>query len=68
MPGANSESARPWRLMLDRSLFHGAAWSGLSRWSGQIVSWTILLYAARVLTPQDFGLVAMAMEPALPGS
>lgn len=48
---------------LDRSLFHGIAWIALAGWSGQFVSWAVLLYAARVLTPGDFGLVAMAMVP-----
>lgn len=48
---------------IDRSLVLGIAWTGAARWTGQIVSWAVLLYAARVLTPADFGLVAMAMVP-----
>ena len=51
------------RRNLDQSLIHGIAWTAVARWSGQIVSWAVLLYAARVLTPGDFGLVAMAMVP-----
>lgn len=45
---------------LDRSLVSGIAWTASLRWVAQIVSWAALLYAARVLQPGDFGLIAMA--------
>jgi teichuronic acid exporter len=45
---------------LDRSLVDGIAWTAVLRWIQQIVSWAALLYAARVLKPGDFGLIAMA--------
>jgi PST family polysaccharide transporter len=45
---------------LDRSLVDGIAWTAVLRWIQQIVSWAALLYAARVLQPSDFGLIAMA--------
>jgi PST family polysaccharide transporter len=48
---------------LDRSLVDGIAWTAVLRWMKQIVSWGALLYAARVLSPGDFGLVAMARVP-----
>jgi O-antigen/teichoic acid export membrane protein len=48
---------------LDRSLVDGIAWTAVLRWIQQIVSWAALLYAARVLQPGDFGLIAMARAP-----
>jgi len=48
---------------LDKSLFHGIGWSAIFRWFAQIVSWAIMLYVARILSPDDFGLIAMAMVP-----
>lgn len=44
---------------LDRSLLRGVAWTGAARWSTQIVSWTATYILARLLTPDDFGLVAL---------
>ncbi len=48
---------------LDRTLFAGIAWTAALRWLGQVVSWSATLYAVRVLTPSDYGLVAMATIP-----
>jgi teichuronic acid exporter len=48
---------------LDRTLFTGIAWTAGLRWIGQLVSWCATLYAVRVLTPGDYGLVAMAAIP-----
>ena len=45
---------------LDRSLFHGLAWTGLLKWVSQALSWAVMIYVARLLTPADFGTVAMA--------
>ncbi len=45
---------------LDRALASGIAWTAASRWLAQIVSWGATLYAVRVLTPSDYGLVSMA--------
>lgn len=63
MPAPKIKSPPADRAGLDRSLVHGIAWTGVARWTGQFASWAVLLYAARVLTPGDFGLVAMAMVP-----
>jgi teichuronic acid exporter len=49
--------------ILDRALFSGIAWTVLFRWSAQILSWASMLYVARILSPGDFGLVAMATIP-----
>ncbi len=45
---------------LDRSLLHGIAWTGGAKWAGQLVGWASTLIVARLLTPEDYGLVGMA--------
>jgi O-antigen/teichoic acid export membrane protein len=45
---------------LDRSLLHGLAWTGVAKWAGQCVAWASTLIVARLLTPEDYGLVGMA--------
>jgi O-antigen/teichoic acid export membrane protein len=49
---ANSET--------DRVLMHGIAWSAASKWLTQIVSWASTIVVARLLSPNDYGLVGMA--------
>jgi teichuronic acid exporter len=46
---------------VDRFLVSGMAWTAVLRWTAQIVSWLGTAVAARVLSPGDYGLVAMAM-------
>ena len=43
-----------------RSLVHGIAWTGVVKWSVQIVTWGSTIVVARLLTPEDYGLVGMA--------
>lgn len=45
---------------LDRSLVHGLAWTSGAKWGGQLLSWASTLIVARLLTPEDYGLVGMA--------
>ena len=45
---------------LDRSIFQGMAWTGAMKWSGQIFTWLSTVIVARLLTPEDYGLIAMA--------
>jgi PST family polysaccharide transporter len=45
---------------LDRALASGIAWTAALRWLAQLISWVATLYAARLLTPGDYGLVTMA--------
>lgn len=45
---------------LDRSLVHGLAWTSAAKWGSQLLSWASMLIVARLLSPQDFGLVGMA--------
>ncbi|MEC4888814.1 MAG: lipopolysaccharide biosynthesis protein [Nitrospira sp.] len=46
---------------LDRSLVHGMAWTGVMKWSGQLLTWVATILVARILTPDDYGIMAMAM-------
>lgn len=46
---------------VDRSLVTGIAWTATLRWASQLISWAATFYAARLLAPGDFGLIAMAM-------
>ncbi len=45
---------------LDRSFVKGVAWTGASKWSIQLFTWMATLVIARLLTPYDYGLMAMA--------
>ena len=45
---------------LNRSLVQGVAWTAGLKWLSQIFSWTSTLIVARLLTREDYGLVAMA--------
>lgn len=46
---------------LDRSLAGSLAWRAAADWTSQILSWASLLIIVRLLTPADFGVVAMAV-------
>lgn len=48
------------RVDLDRSLATGIAWTGGIKWLSQIVSWATTLIVARLLVPEDFGIMGMA--------
>ncbi len=45
---------------LDRSFIKGVAWTGAAKWSIQLFTWAMTLVIARLLTPDDYGVVAMA--------
>ena len=45
---------------LDRSLVKGIAWTGAVKWGGQAFAWVSTVIVARLLTPVDYGIVAMA--------
>ena len=45
---------------LDRSLVHGIAWTSGGKWASQLLSWASTLIVARLLSPDDFGIVGMA--------
>lgn len=44
----------------DRSLVHGVAWNGLVRVLVQSAAWASTLVVARLLSPDDYGVVGMA--------
>ena len=46
---------------LDRALAGGIAWNATAKVVGQVAAWVSTLYVARVLAPDDFGVVTMAM-------
>jgi O-antigen/teichoic acid export membrane protein len=46
---------------LDRTLLRGMAWTGGSRWLAQLLSWLSTMVVARILTPDDYGIVSMAV-------
>jgi PST family polysaccharide transporter len=39
---------------------HGIAWTGGSRWITQIFNWAATIVVARILSPEDYGIVGMA--------
>jgi PST family polysaccharide transporter len=45
---------------LDRSLVRGVAWNAAVKLLSQVLTWASTLIVARALTPDDYGLVAMA--------
>lgn len=45
----------------DHSLVGSLAWKAIGDWISQIFSWVSLLIVIRLLSPADFGIVAMAM-------
>ena len=55
-PVANRESAQH----MDHSLVHGLAWTSAAKWGSQLLSWAATLIVARLLSPDDFGLLGMA--------
>jgi PST family polysaccharide transporter len=44
---------------LDRSFARSVAWSGAGRWLTQIISWPATIVIARMLSPEDYGLVVL---------
>jgi teichuronic acid exporter len=57
-PPAVAEAVQP--SALDGALVHGIAWTGGIRWTSQILTWVATLVVARLLSPEDYGLVGMA--------
>lgn len=45
---------------LDNALLKGLAWTGGSRWLTQLVTWPATFLVARLLSPDEYGVVAMA--------
>lgn len=47
------------RRDLDRSLVSGVFWTGSARLGVQVVSWVAMVLLAKLLAPEDFGLLGM---------
>ena len=60
MPAPPAPAAPGADEALDRSLVRGIAWTGGLKWAGQAVSWVTTVLVARMLSPEDYGLVGMA--------
>jgi O-antigen/teichoic acid export membrane protein len=45
---------------LDRALVGGFAWTAGAKWLSQLITWPSVLITARLLSPDDYGLVEMA--------
>lgn len=45
---------------VNRALVHGIAWTAGGKWATQVISWASTIIVARLLTPNDYGLVGMA--------
>lgn len=54
-PGASATQSET-----DRSLFRGIAWTGGVKWASQALTWASTFVVARLLTPEDYGIVGMA--------
>jgi teichuronic acid exporter len=57
IPAAAQSAARK----MDHSLARNLTWRAAGDWVSQIFSWASLLIVVRLLTPADFGIVAMAV-------
>jgi teichuronic acid exporter len=62
-PTPSDDAAQMDVRTIDRRLVSGIAWTAVFRWVAQVISWVATLYVARILTPADYGLVAMAGVP-----
>lgn len=49
------------RKFLDSSLVRSVVWNAASDWGTQIFTWLSFLWVMRLLTPADFGVVALAV-------
>jgi len=48
------------RRSLDAALVRGVAWTGAASWIAQILTWASTLVVVRLLSPDDYGLVALS--------
>jgi len=46
---------------MDASLIRGLAWIGSVKWGTQLLAWSSSIIVARLLTPDDYGIVGMAI-------
>ena len=51
----------PQDMVLKRKIFVAFRWAATGKFLGQLISWALTIIVARLLTPGDYGLMAMAM-------
>lgn len=44
----------------DGTMLRAVAWTGVSRWAIQLLTWVSTIVVARILAPSDYGLIGMA--------
>jgi len=54
------EQSSATKTQLDRAAFYGVAWMGAAKWSTQLLSWIGTILVARILSPEDYGIIALA--------
>ena len=59
-PAPTLEPAPPAENPLGGTVLRGLVWLGGMRWAAQLFTWASTLVIARLLAPEDYGLVAMA--------
>jgi len=60
LPNTTTSRGQAEARALDHSLVRGVAWTAAAKWASQALSWVSWLIVARLLTPEDYGLVGMA--------
>ena len=55
-----SDASGPSRQNLDRALLKGFVWTSGGRWLVQMFTVVVSILVARLLAPQDYGIVSMA--------
>lgn len=58
-PAVPPESAEQRRDRLDHAFVRGVAWTAVVKWASQILAWATTLIVARILTPDDYGIIAL---------
>lgn len=58
--GTSSKLAAMPEKSMRRRVLDGVAWLTAVKVFGQVISWTITVYVIRILSPNDYGLMAMA--------
>jgi teichuronic acid exporter len=48
-------------LTIERQAAAGLKWSSIAKLAGQVASWGVTLVVVRLLTPEDYGLMALCM-------
>ena len=56
----STDSATQTQKQIGGAALRGMVWLGSARWAAQIFAWASTLVIARLLAPEDYGLVAMA--------